>query len=89
MERGKKSYLTQKDAIFEVLYAIGGVDIYRTPESNSNLSYTIMSYAALWEWPLSRRPRSREGSIQGTQGALYKNFRKNAKRIKKVVDFSS
>lgn len=39
-----KSYLTQKDAIFEVLYAIGGVDIYRTPESNSNLSYTIMSY---------------------------------------------
>ena len=44
MERGKKSYLTQKDAIFEVLYAIGGVDIYRTPESNSNLSYTIISY---------------------------------------------
>ena len=44
MERNKKSYLTQKDAIFEVLYAIGGVDIYRTPESNSNLSYTIMSY---------------------------------------------
>ena len=31
MERSKKSYLTQKDAILEVLYAIGGVDIYRTP----------------------------------------------------------
>lgn len=42
MEVIKKNYKTQKDAIIEVLYSIGGVDIYQNPESN--LSYTIVSY---------------------------------------------
>lgn len=37
-----KNYLTQKDAIFEVLDTIGGVDVYQTSESK--LSYTVMSY---------------------------------------------
>lgn len=41
-ERTMKNYATQKDAIFEVLDTIGGVDIYE--HHQSNLSYIIESY---------------------------------------------
>ena len=37
-----KKHTTQKDAIFEVLDVIGGVDFYQT--SKSSLSYKVVSY---------------------------------------------